>query len=126
MSTEQPHMHAPAALTQDDRTWGMIAHLAALTGLLITVIGNVLGPLVVWLMKREQSAFVAESAREALNFNITVFIGYCACGLLIPFLIGIPLAAALFVYWLVMTIIAGVKAGEGLHYRYPVTLRLVK
>jgi hypothetical protein len=110
----------------DERTWAMIAHFSALGAFIIPLIGGVLGPLIVWLAKREQSAFVADAAKEALNFNISVLLAGAACVLLVFVFIGIPLSAALFVFWLVMTVIAGIKASEGLPYRYPVSLRLVK
>jgi uncharacterized Tic20 family protein len=116
----------PAAVpTQDERTWGMVAHLAALA-FFILPFGNILGPLVVWLAKRDQSTFVALHAKEALNFNITFLLGAIVCGLLLAFSIGILFGAVLFVYWLVMTIIAALKANEGAAYRYPFTVRLVK
>jgi uncharacterized Tic20 family protein len=116
----------PAAMpTQDERTWAMVAHLAAL-GFFIVPFGNILGPLVVWLAKRDHSTFVALHAKEALNFNITFLIGALVCGVLLVFSIGILLGAMLFVFWLVMTIIAALKANEGAAYRYPFTVRLVK
>jgi uncharacterized Tic20 family protein len=104
----------------------MIAHFAALAALIVPPIGGVLGPLVVWLVKRETSAFAAEAAKEALNFNIAVLLGYLVCALLIFVFIGFLLAFALFVFWLVLTVLAGIKAGEGVQYRYPVSLRIVK
>jgi uncharacterized Tic20 family protein len=117
---------AASSPTQDERTWGLVAHLSAFAGLVAPFAGNVIGPLVVWLIKREQSAFVETEAREALNFNITVFIGYAICIPLVLVFIGILMGIALFIYWLVMTIMAAVKAGEGIPYRYPFALRLVK
>jgi uncharacterized Tic20 family protein len=117
---------ASSTPTQDERTWGLIAHLSAFAGFFAPVVGNVVGPLVVWLVKRDISAFVEVEAKEALNFNITVAIGYCICALFIVVFIGFLLGGALFVYWLVMTILAAVKAGEGVPYRYPFALRLVK
>ena len=85
-----------------------------------------MGPLVVWLVRRDQSAFVDAQAKEALNFNITVFFGWIACALLMLVFIGFILWAVLFVAWLVMTLIAAIKASEGVWYRYPFSLRLVK
>lgn len=111
--------------TQDERTWGMISHLSALVGIAIPV-GSIIAPLVIWLVKRDQSAFVADHAKEALNFNITVAIGFIICLLLMLVFIGILLAFALGIYWLVMTIIAAIKANEGNTYRYPFAIRLVK
>jgi uncharacterized Tic20 family protein len=114
------------APTQDERTWGMIAHLSGFAVFLFPLGGNILAPLIIWLTRRDTSAHVEMEAREALNFNISVTLGWIVCGSLVFALIGIPLGAALFLYWLVMTIVAGVKASEGIGYRYPFSLRLVK
>lgn len=111
--------------TQDERTWGMLSHLAAFSGFIVPL-GNLIGPLLVWLLKRDQLPFVADQGREALNFNISVLLAGLVCGALVFVFIGILLGVALFIYWLTMTIIAAIKASEGNHYRYPVTLRLVK
>ena len=116
----------PPSTTADERTWAMIAHFSALGAFIIPPIGGVIGPLIVWLAKREQSAFVAEAAKEALNFNITVLLAGVACVLLVFIFIGIPLSALLFAFWLIITVVAGIKASEGVHYRYPVALRFVK
>jgi uncharacterized protein len=111
--------------TQDERTWGMLAHLTAFSGFLIPL-GSVIAPLIVWLVKRDQSPFVADQGKEALNFNISVLLAGIVCGVLVWIFIGILLGVALFIFWLAMTIIAGIKASEGVRYRYPFTLRLVK
>jgi uncharacterized protein len=111
--------------TQDERTWGMLAHLTAFSGFLIPL-GNIIAPLVVWLVKRDQSQFVADQGKEALNFNISVLLAGAVCAALVFVLIGILLGVALFFYWLAMTIVAGIKASEGIRYRYPFTLRLIK
>jgi uncharacterized protein len=121
------HEPAPAfpALTDQDRSWGMLAHLAALAGIIFPMLGGILGPLIVWLAKRDRSAFVNDQGREALNFNISVALAGLVCVALTWVFIGLLLGGLLYVYWLVMTIVAGIKAGEGVAYRYPVTLRLV-
>jgi uncharacterized Tic20 family protein len=111
--------------TQDERTWGMLAHLTAFSGFLIPL-GSVIAPLIVWLVKRDQSEFVADQGKEALNFNISVVLAGVVCGILVWIFIGILLGVALFFYWLAMTIVAGIKASEGIRYRYPFTLRLIK
>ena len=108
----------------EERTWGMVAHLAALAGIVIPL-GNVFGPLVVWLARREGSRFVGEQAKEALNFNITIAFAALACFILTWLFVGVLLFAALALYWLAMTIVAAVKASEGIRYRYPFALRLV-
>jgi uncharacterized protein len=114
------------APTENDRTWGMLAHLSALTGVVVWLLGCIIGPLVVWIVRRDQSAFVAEHAREALNFNITVVLAALVCMVLMMVFVGFILGTALFVVWLVFTLIAAIKASEGEHYRYPFSLRLVK
>lgn len=125
----QPETAAPTV--SDERTWAMLGHLSALSAF-ITGIGCVLGPLLVWLIKRDTLPFAGEQAKEALNFNISVIIAAAALWLFtiitlgIGLLITVPACFALFVAWLVLTIIAAVKANSGEHYRYPFTLRLVK
>ena len=118
---------APAsAPTENERTWGMLAHLAALAGLVLPLIGNVLGPLFVSIARGDQSAFVAAHAREALNFNITVTLAAIVCTLLMLVFIGFLLLSALFIAWLVMTLVAAIRASEGAAYHYPFSLKLVK
>jgi len=114
-----------ATPTENERTWGMLAHLSALFGLVIPLIGNVLGPLLVSIARSDQSAFVAAHAKEALNFNISVTLAALVCTLLMLVFVGFLLGSALFIAWLVMTLIAAIKASEGAAYRYPVSLRLV-
>jgi uncharacterized Tic20 family protein len=109
---------------KQERMWAMAAHLAAFAGLVIPL-GNVLGPLIVWLIKREEGAFVDSQGKEALNFAISVTI-YGAIGMLLIFLfIGVLLLFALFVFWVVAVIMAAVSANDGIPYRYPLTLRFI-
>jgi uncharacterized Tic20 family protein len=103
----------------------MLAHLTAFAGFILPL-GNVIGPLIVWLVKRDQSAFVADQGKEALNFNISVVGAAMICALLVFVFIGILLGVALFIFWLTMTIVAAIKASEGVRYRYPFAVRLVK
>lgn len=112
-------------LTQDERTMGLLAHLSAFAGVVIPF-GNIGGPLLVWLLKRDQSAFVADQAREALNFQITATLAMIVSFVLMFVLIGIPMLIVVTLAWLVLTIVGGVRANEGRRYRYPFTLRLVK
>jgi uncharacterized Tic20 family protein len=127
---QPPAAPAPAPNVGDERMWAMLGHLSAFTAF-ITGIGCVLGPLIVWLIKRDTMPFAGEQAKEALNFNITCIIAavvlwiFAIITLGIGLLIVIPLGFALFAAWLVLTIVAAVKANSGEHYRYPFTLRLV-
>ncbi len=104
----------------------MLSHLSAFAGLLLPLVGNVAAPWGIWLARRERSAFVASQAKEALNFNISVVIAWLVCWALTYVFIGILLGIVLFVGWLALTILAGIRAGEGMDYRYPLALRLVK
>jgi uncharacterized Tic20 family protein len=115
-----------AALTPEERTWGMLAHLSAFAGLVLPFLGNAIGPLLVWLVRREHSEFVDSEAKEALNFNISVLLGWVLCGALTLVFVGFLLGLVLFVYWIVATIVAGIKSGEGVAYRYPFCLRIIK
>jgi uncharacterized Tic20 family protein len=118
---------APSAVpTENERTWGMLAHLSALAGVVVWLLGCVLGPLAVYLSRRDSSEFVAEHAREALNFNITVALAAIVCIALMVVFVGFILGTALFIAWLVLTLIAAIRASEGERYRYPLSLRLVK
>ena len=132
-STPPPPAGAPP---QDERQWAMFAHLSALLGgLLTSAIGGwgfFLGPLVIWLMKKDSMPFVADQAKEALNFNITVsaiFLVLLILGVLtlgLGFLLTVPIMLVVGLAALVLIIIAAIKANEGVAYRYPFALRLVK
>ena len=120
------------AVSQEDRTMGMACHLSAFAGLLIPF-GNIIGPLIVWQVKKKDSAFVDDQGKEALNFQITVTIAAVAAtivGLLLMFvLIGIVvlplLVLAVLAYTVIFTIIAGIKANGGERYRYPINIRML-
>ncbi|MEQ7919055.1 DUF4870 domain-containing protein [Xanthomonas sp. WHRI 1810A] len=103
----------------------MLCHFAAFFGLIFPF-GNLLGPLIVWQLKKETDAFIDAQGKEALNFQITVSIAAMICFLLMIVVIGFPLLMLVGVGALVLTIIAGIKANDGLAYRYPFTWRLVK
>jgi uncharacterized Tic20 family protein len=111
--------------TKDERTWGMIAHLSALSGFIIPI-GNILGPLVIWLIKREEMPFVNEQGKEALNFGISVTIYAVISWLLMFVLIGFLLFVVVGIFWVVVVIIAAIRASEGKSYRYPLNIRFIK
>jgi uncharacterized Tic20 family protein len=104
----------------------MLCHLSALVGLLGNGIGFLLGPLIVWLIKREEHPFIDEQGKEAVNFQITMFIGFAVSAVLVFLLIGIPLLLILGVLDIVFPIIAAIKTSKGEHYRYPFAIRLIK
>jgi uncharacterized Tic20 family protein len=114
---------SPAAADANARQWAMIAHLSALAGLVIGL--NWLGPLIVYLVKKDEHPFIADQSREALNFNLSVFIYIIASAILIIVVIGLLLLPVVAIAWLVLTIMAAVRANNGEPYRYPLTIRLV-
>jgi len=116
---------AESSISADERLWGMIAHLSALAGFIIPF-GNIAGPLIVWMIKKDAMPFVDDQGKESLNFQITVTIAAIIAAVLIVFLIGFLLLPAVGLAALVFTVIAGIKANEGVAYRYPFTLRLIK
>jgi uncharacterized Tic20 family protein len=107
--------------TPESRMWAALSHISALSGFVIPF-GNIAGPLIIWLVKRDELSFVDDQAKEALNFNIYMAVA----GVLIFVLIGIPIVIVLAITWLVLIVMAAIKANEGTAYRYPITLRLVK
>ncbi len=115
---------------KDARMWGMFCHLAGLCFLLpiIPGVGAVIGPLVVWVLKKDQSPFVDEQGKEAVNFQITMFIYGIVAALLMLACIGIVLLPAVVIADIVLTIIAAVRVNDGIHYRYPkpLIIRFIK
>ena len=111
----------------------MLCHLSALAGFILPAAGHILGPLIVWLVKRDEIPEVDEHGKESLNFQISMFIYTAAlsvvCFILMFILIGfllIPILALLYVLDIVFVIIASLRANDGQLYRYPMTIRLLK
>ena len=118
-----PTAPADQESNRDARMWAMFAHLAGFGGIIVPAIGSIIGPLVIWLLKKEQFPFVDEQGKEALNFQITMFIYGVAASFLIPlFCIGFIPLLAVGIADIVLIIIATIKANDGLHYRYPYPL----
>jgi uncharacterized protein len=115
----------PRLSVTEERQWGMFAHLASLAGYIIPS-GNILGPLVVWLMKRDQSPFVDHHGKESVNFQINVLIYLLISVPLMCVIVGFFIAPIVGVYGIAMAIIGGIKANNGEMYRYPYVFRLVK
>ena len=110
---------------RQEKSWGMGCHLAALAGFVFPF-GNIIGPLVVWLMKRDESEFVDDQGKESLNFQITLTILAIVAAILIIIVIGIVLLILIGLFSLVMIILATIKASEGERYRYPFNIRLIQ
>src|SRR5687767_10925703 len=111
--------------TSDERTWAMLAHLSALLVFTAIPFAHILGPLVVWLVKREEFPLVNDQGKESLNFQISMTIYGIVAAILVSLLIGIFLGIALMIAWLVLVIVASIKAHDGVPYRYPLTIRFI-
>ena len=109
-----------------EKTMAMLCHLLAFAGLVVPPVGHILGPLIIWLMKKDESELIDDQGKESLNFQISISIYWFVAGMLSFILIGIPIVIALAVFWVVMVIMASLKANEGGRYRYPLNLRLIK
>lgn len=125
----------------DARTWAMLVHLSALLGGVFSGgLAVFVGPLVIWLLKRGEHPFVDDQGKEALNFNLSVWlicliawVAYVVFGVAtigIGLVLGLPFmllgVLLLVVFWFVVTIVAMIRASDGVAYRYPLALRLIK
>jgi uncharacterized Tic20 family protein len=108
-----------------ERNWGVFCHLGGFAAYVLPGIANILVPLVLWLMRRNESAYVDHHGREAVNFQISVTIYAIVSAVLAWLLIGFLLLAALAVFQFVLMVVASVRASQGELYRYPLTLRLI-
>jgi uncharacterized Tic20 family protein len=116
---------SPGTPSNEQKQWAMFTHLSALVGYLIPF-GSIIGPLVMWQLKKNEMPFVDDQGKEALNFQITVAIAAIACIVLMFVLIGFLLIWILAIADLVFIVIASIAANNGQAYRYPVNLRLIK
>ncbi|HEY2626757.1 MAG TPA: DUF4870 domain-containing protein [Candidatus Udaeobacter sp.] len=108
------------------RTWTVLCHASALAGFLVPWAGHILGPLIVWLVKRGDSTEIDEHGKESLNFQISMLIYNLIAGVLCLVLIGFVILGILHILNLVLVIVASIQASEGKLYRYPITIRLIK
>ncbi|MDQ3199101.1 MAG: DUF4870 domain-containing protein [Verrucomicrobiota bacterium] len=108
------------------RTWSVLCHASALLGIFFHFLGHIFGPLIVWIVKRHESAEIDAHGKESLNFQISMLI-YDAVAVILCFvLIGIPILILLWILNIVFVVIASIKAGDGELYRYPLTIRFIK
>lgn len=110
----------------DERTWAMICHLSAFAFAICPPIGHMAGPLVVWLLKRDEFPLVDDQGRESLNFQITMTLYGCAVLVLLLAGIGLPLLAGLWAWNILATIIAAARASQGVRFRYLLTIRFLR
>jgi uncharacterized Tic20 family protein len=108
------------------RTWCALCHASALLGVFLHFPGHLLGPLIVWLIKRDESPEIDAHGKEALNFQISMLIYNVVAGVFCIVLIGFAFLAILWVLNAVFVIIAAIQASEGKFYRYPMTIRFIQ
>jgi uncharacterized Tic20 family protein len=109
----------------EERKWAMFAHIGTFSSAMIPL-GNIIAPIVIWQLKKKESEFVVDQAKESLNFQISLMI-YCLISFVLVFIIiGFFLIFALVIFSLIIVIVAGVRANDGEHYRYPMCLRLIR
>jgi uncharacterized protein len=104
--------------SNDDKNIATVTHLGG-------TIFSFIPSLIVWILKKEDSAYIGEQAREALNFQITILIAWIACSVLAWVLIGFALMPILWILNIVFCIIAAISTSKGETYRYPFCLRLI-
>lgn len=106
-------------VTQEEKNIALIAHL-------LSLVTGFLAPLIIWLVKKDQSSYIDHHAKEALNFQISIYIYGIVSGILVVLLIGIVLLFVLGIFAFIVILIATIKASKGEYYRYPLTIRFLK
>jgi len=116
-----------AAMNEKEaRTWAMLCHLGGLGVYIVPTIGHLLAPLIIWLIKKDESPFVDDQGKEALNFQISITIYALIALLLTLIVIGFVLLLVIGIFDLIMMIVAAVRSNDGERYRYPLCIRFIK
>jgi len=137
VSEEEPKAETPQAvhespgskeINKEARMWAMFCHLAGLCALIpiVPVIGGVIGPLIIWQIKKDDNPYIDEQGKEAVNFQISMLMYFIASIFLCIVCVGAFLVVATIFVFFVFLLIAAVKANNGYHYRYPLTIRFIK
>lgn len=117
MNSQTPE--ATTSPSSSDRTIAMFSHLGG-------IVAGFIPSLVIYLVKKDESPWVRDQAAEALNFQLTVLIAWCVACVLLLIFIGLLLLPLIGIANLVLCIIAGIKANDGVAYRYPIAIRMVR
>lgn len=110
----------------EEKKWGMFAHLSALATFVLPVAGNIIGPLVIYLIKKDEFEFVNDQGKEVLNFQITWSLIFIVSIVLIFVGIGILMLIGFGIAWLVLVVVGSVAASNGQYYRYPFTIKFLQ
>jgi uncharacterized Tic20 family protein len=115
----------PLSPTREERQWAMLCHVSAML-MYVTVIGGLVAPFVIWLLKREEMPFVADQGKETVNFQITILLALLAAAVLFLIAVGFVLFWGLLAFHFVVTLIAAMRVTEGVAFRYPFCWRVLK
>jgi uncharacterized protein len=123
---------APTVLQPEEKTWGLICHLAALGMYVFPAFGNVIGAFIAWIVLKDRSSFADDQGKESINFQISLTL-YAAIGIAFCFvtfglgiLMVVPLLGVMSILQIVFIIVAALEANKGVLYRYPATIRFIK
>ena len=116
LGRDEPPAYTP---TSDERTAATLSHL-------LTLVCGFIAPLVIYLIKKDESQYVSAHAKESLNFQITIFLGYIIGFVTLIILIGVLILMLIGIVHLVLVIVATIRASENKMYRYPINFRLIK
>jgi len=117
---------ARSEIPKPERTWAMFAHLSSFLFYTCIPLANIIAPLIIWQIKKEEMPFASDQGKECLNFQISMLIYIIISGILTLILIGFAFLVILCVMHIILPIIAAIKANEGVTYRYPLTMRFIK
>jgi uncharacterized Tic20 family protein len=118
VSSPSSMTNASPAVTSEERNMAMLMYILA-------IITSFVGPLIIWLMKKDSSPFINQQGKELLNFQITAFIAFVICGVLTIVLIGLLLMPIVGLCSLIFTIMGAIKVSKGEAYRFPFAIRLL-
>jgi uncharacterized protein len=118
-------MEENKVLTETERNWAMLCHLSALAGFFFPF-GSIIGPLVCWLSKKDESVWVYINGRSSLNFQLSMLLYIVLAIPLIFIVIGIPIVALLALLKIIFVIIASVKASKGESFKYPLVIPFIQ
>lgn len=121
-----PPLPLSAPAETNVRLWTILCHASALLGVFLHFPGHVLGPLIVWLAKRDESPELDAHGKESVNFQLSMLLYNVIAGVFCIVLIGFVLLPILWVVNAVFVIIASIQASDGKLYRYPITIRFLQ
>lgn len=125
MENLPPPVPAPSNQPTSDNSLAVVMQLLGFAGFVFPF-GNIIAPLILWLVKRTESPLLDCTGKEVVNFQISFTIYAAIAGVLCFVLIGLLILPVIFILWIVFMVIAAVKTGNGEDYRYPATIRLLQ